>query len=111
MGAVTEMVRKSRLTAVVVVGAAFVLVDLGIVMPNVLRDLQAKAHAGGVDGYDIFIAIFLFWACVGKTIGAYVNKGFTRYADERDAEYKEQKRKADATQPPDPVTVKEGHLR
>lgn len=111
MGDITTMVRKSRVTSVVIVCAAFIAVDLGVVLPIALKEAQTKARTEGLDGFDFALLAVAILACVGKTIASFMNKSFARWADERDAEHKEEKRKSGGTTPPDPTTVAEGHLR
>ena len=78
---VTDILRKPGLLPVLLVGAAFVAVDLGVAMPAILKEMQAKAKASGLDIFDWFILACITVACVGKSLAAFMNKSFTRLTD------------------------------
>ncbi len=82
------MMKKSGFAAVVLVGLAFVFIDLGVVLPVALKEMQAKAKSGGLDVFDFALLFVVITACIGKTIASYMNKGWTRYADQRDEDRK-----------------------
>ncbi len=84
----TEMLKKPGVLPVVFVGAAFVAVDLGVAMPAVLKEMQSKAKAGGLDIFDWFILACITVACIGKSMAAFMNKSFTRLTDQLDEQRK-----------------------
>ena len=85
---VTDILRKPGLLPVLLVGAAFVAVDLGVAMPAILKEMQAKAKASGLDIFDWFILACITVACVGKSLAAFMNKSFTRLTDQLEEERK-----------------------
>jgi len=75
---------------VVLVCLAFVAVDLGVALPSVLKEMQAKSKAVGLDFFDWAILIIFLISCIGKTVASYMNKGFARWSDQREEERKTQ---------------------
>lgn len=126
MGSITEFTRKSGITPVVVVLGAFIVVDLGVVLPAVLKEMQTKTKAEGLDFFDVALLIIVILSCIGKTVAAFMNKSFARWADQRDEQHAEDRKldtelrlkAADGAVPPKPpltqeqeATIAEGHLR
>lgn len=100
MGSVTEIIRKSRLTPVMAVLLAFIAMDLAVLLGVVLKEMQSKFAAGKLDAFDWALLAVAMMGCVGKTVASFMNKGWTRYADERDAEHKEEADLKRNTKPP-----------
>lgn len=93
MGSVTDFVKKQTgLLPVMIVLAAFICIDLGIVFVVALKEAQTKSKVEPLDGFDVAILVILFFACIGKTIASFMNKGWTRWTDQRDEMHAEDRR-------------------
>ncbi len=73
---------------VIIVGAAFIAVDLGVLLPFVLKEFQAKSKAVGLDTFDVAMLFIAITSCVGKTVASFMNKSYTRLADQMDEDRK-----------------------
>ncbi len=82
MGNTTDMLKKSGAFPVLIVGAAFIAVDLGVLLPFVLKEFQAKSKAVGLDTFDVAMLFIAITSCVGKTVASFMNKSYTRLADQ-----------------------------
>ncbi len=88
MGNATDMLKKSGAFPVLIVGAAFIAVDLGVLLPFVLKEFQAKSKAVGLDTFDVAMLFIAITSCVGKTVASFMNKSYTRLADQMDEDRK-----------------------
>lgn len=89
----TEFAKKQTgITPVMVVLVSFILMDLGVVFIVALKEAQAKSKAEGLDGFDYLILVFIFFACIGKTVASFMNKSFTRWADQREEQHETARR-------------------
>jgi len=85
----TEFTRKSTHWPVVLVGGSFVVGNLSVFLVSTLKEMQAKSHTpGGVDMFDFAILIAGILGSIAINIAAYMNRGYGRWADQRDEERK-----------------------
>ncbi len=103
MGATDFLTKRTpHLTPMLILGSAFVGGNLSIFLVATLKEMQTKAHTpGGVDMFDFAILLAGIVGSVATSTAAYMNRSYTRYADEQDKE-RERKRNGD-TAPPIPV--------
>lgn len=90
----TEFTKKqTHLTPVILVGASFVLGNLSVFLVSTLKEMQAKSHTpGGVDMFDFAILLAGMVGCIAINIAAYMNRGYGRWADQRDEQHAEDRR-------------------
>ena len=90
----TDMVSKQKhLTPVVIVGVSFVLGNLSVFLVSTLKEMQAKSHSpGGVDMFDFSILLAGMIGSIAINVAAYMNRGYARWADQRDERYAEEHR-------------------
>lgn len=91
---ITDIVRKqTHLTPVVIVGGSFVLGNLSVFLVSTLKEMQAKAHTpAGVDMFDFAILLAGMIGSVAINIAAYMNRGYGRWADQREEQHAEERR-------------------
>ena len=92
MGSITAFAKRTHLTPVILACAAFCAVDLGVALPAVLKELQAKAKASGLDFFDFALLFILVMGCIGKTITSFMNRSYGRWQDKVEEQREEQQR-------------------
>lgn len=90
-----------------ILGSAFVGGNLSIFLVATLKEMQTKAHSvGGVDMFDFAILLAGIIGSVATSTAAYMNRSYTRYADEKDKE-RERERNGNTVPPiPQPQLAK-----
>ena len=76
------VVKKPKASPVVIVGACFVLGNLGIFIVESLKGLQIKMHSpAGLDSFDFSIILAGCIGCVAINVAAFMNQSYSRLKD------------------------------
>ncbi len=113
MGITTFAKKQTHLTPVVLVGGSFVLGNLSVFLVSTLKEMQAKSHAGGVDMFDFAILLAGMIGSVAINLAAYMNRGYSRWADQREEQHEEDRKLETEMRLKEQQTKSdpEGHLR
>lgn len=82
---ITEFKQKElpHLTPVVMLCAAFVAGSVGPALILLLKEMQEKAKATGLDWFDFAILLVFMTTSILANIGAFMSKRYGQWADER----------------------------